>query len=238
MNSLIVNYTQHAELPVAVVTGGTSGIGLAIVHELAADHLVYAIGRDDKKIKDLENKTNIIPIKLDLIDKKEREKFFKNINKINVLVHSAANLEQISIENSDYDLWQKVFNINVFVPAEVTRLSLHKLREHLGRVIFINSGAGQRGIAGHTVYVASKFALRGIADSLRLEEAAAGIRVATIYPGPTKNINKKEYKDKKLKWRESEARDHAKAVRIIVDIGNNTQISEISVRPRIDYDVE
>lgn len=76
MNSLIVNYTQHAELPVAVVTGGTSGIGLAIVHELAADHLVYAIGRNDKKIKDLENKTNIIPIKLDLLDKKRKRKFF------------------------------------------------------------------------------------------------------------------------------------------------------------------
>lgn len=103
--SLIKNDTERAQLPVAVVTGGTSGIGLAIVHELAADHLVYAIGRDEKKIKDLENKENIIPIKLNLLDKKEREDFFWNLNKINVLVHSAANLEKFSIENSSYDLW-------------------------------------------------------------------------------------------------------------------------------------
>lgn len=238
MTSLIKNDTEHAQLPVAVVTGGTSGIGLAIVHELAADHLVYAIGRDEKKIKDLENKENIIPIKLNLLDKKEREDFFGTLNKINVLVHSAANLEKFSIENSSYDLWQKVFDINVFVPAEVTRLSLYKLREYLGQIIFINSGAGQRGIAGHTVYVASKFALRGLADSLRLEEATAGIRVATIYPGPTESNNKTEYSYTQVKWRESEAKDHAKAVRAIVNVGSNTQISEISVRTRIDYDAE
>lgn len=238
MTSLIKNDTERAQLPVAVVTGGTSGIGLAIVHELAADHLVYAIGRDEKKIKDLENKENIIPIKLNLLDKKEREDFFGNLNKINVLVHSAANLEKFSIENSSYDLWQKVFDINVFVPAEVTRLSLYKLREYLGQIIFINSGAGQRGIAGHTVYVASKFALRGLADSLRLEEAAAGIRVATIYPGPTESNNKTEYSYTQVKWRESESKDHAKAVRAIVNVGINTQISEIFVRPRIDYDAE
>lgn len=126
----------------------------------------------------------------------------------------------------------------MFVPAEVTRLSLYKLREYLGQIIFINSGAGQRGIAGHTVYVASKFALRGLADSLRLEEAAAGIRVATIYPGPTESNNKTEYSHTQVKWRESEAKDHAKAVRAIVNVGSNTQISEISVRPRIDYDAE
>lgn len=223
--------TQHR--PVAVVTGGTSGIGLAIVKELAKTHFVYATGRSAKALDTLNQLENIKGISLELTDHQAQQQFIDTLSQINVLVHSAAIADKLSVEEATPELWQKQFAVNVFAPAELTRLSLPLLRKAQGQVVFINSGSGTLALEGHAVYSASKFALHAIAHALRKEESANGVRVATVAPGPTDTpLNPRS--EQADPWSFSRPSSVAAAVRLIVDATEETQITEIVVRPRHD----
>lgn len=223
--------------PVAVVTGGTSGIGLAIVKTLSTTHDVYAIGRAKTALAELSLHDNIKGVALDLLDHAAQKTFINSLSSIDVLVHSAAISPRYSVEEATPDVWQKTFAINLFAPAELTRLALPKLRHAKGQVVFINSGSGTLALAGHTVYSASKFALNALAHALRNEESAQGVRVATVSPGPTDTpMNKKDRDNTSITdpLAFSNPVSVAKAVRLIVDTTEESQITDITVRPRFD----
>src|SRR5690606_36183265 len=77
------------------------------------------------------------------------------------------------------------FAVNVTAPAALTRLLTPQLTAAGATVVMINSGAGSHPIAHMPIYVATKYALNGLAASLRLDLGPAGVRVVTIAPGPT-----------------------------------------------------
>ena len=82
----------------------------------------------------------------------------------------------------------------------LTRLCLPAVRAARGTVVFLNSGAGQVAHPHWSAYAASKFGLRALADSLRAEEQAHGVRVTTVYPGRTatpmqQKVHQQEGKD-------------------------------------------
>lgn len=233
-----MSHSPH--LPVAIVTGGTSGIGLAIVHNLARDHHVYALGRNNAALDELRSLQNVEAVKIDLLDFNAQQRFIDSLPAINVLVHSAAISEQARVDNASPELWQKQFSINVFAPAELTRLALPALRATRGQVVFINSGSGTLALAGHTVYSATKFALNALAHGLRGEESDNGVRVATVSPGPTDTPMNRKSRERvgnvdaidPLEY--SHPDSVAAAVRLVVDATEETQITDINVRPRRD----
>lgn len=218
--------------PVAVVTGGTSGIGLAIARTLARDHQVYVIGRRPVA-SESEEHAHLIPVSLDIRDSGAVAGFVATLPRLNVLVHSAAVAQPYRVAEATPEVWQHHFAINVFAPAELTRLALPKLRDSRGQIVFINSGSGTRALAGHTVYSASKFALHALAEALRNEEREQGVRVATVYPGPTDTpMNRPQHGDDPLT--RSSPQSIASAVRLIVDTDEDSQVTEVVVRPRHD----
>ncbi|MFS2225945.1 SDR family oxidoreductase [Pantoea sp. B65] len=227
-------------LPVAIVTGGTSGIGLAIVNDLARDHYVYALGRNKEALIQLRLLQNVEAVEIDLLDFTAQQRFIDALPAIDVLVHSAAISERSRVDNASPELWQKQFSINLFAPAELTRLALPALRKKQGQVVFINSGSGTLALAGHTVYSASKFALNALAHGLRGEESANGVRVATVSPGPTDTpMNRKSRAQSgdfaaidPLQY--SHPASVAAAVRLVVSASEESQITDINVRPRHD----
>ncbi len=229
-----------SELPVAIVTGGNSGIGLATVKLLAVDHQVYAIGRNPQTLQALESLANVQPIALDITDFSGVATFAATLPRVDVLVHSAA----ISIQSTAFaatpELWQQHLNINVVAPAELTRQLLPALRAHQGKVVFINSGSGTLALAGHAVYSASKFALSALAHALRTEESEHGVRVATVAPGPTDTPLNQASRERAGNFAAIDPQDYlaaasvARAVRFIVDSPDDTQIADIVVRPRRD----
>lgn len=89
-----------SSLPVAVVTGGTSGIGLAVAQDLAKDHQVYALGRNKESLAQLSLRQNIEAVEIDLLDFAAQRAFITSLAKINVLVHAAAISEQTTVENA------------------------------------------------------------------------------------------------------------------------------------------
>ncbi|MEG3135950.1 SDR family oxidoreductase [Rouxiella sp. T17] len=234
-----------SSLPVAVVTGGTSGIGLAVAQDLAKDHQVYALGRNKESLAQLSLRQNIEAVEIDLLDFAAQRAFISSLAKINVLIHAAAISEQTTLENATPDVWQKQFSINLFAPAELTRLALPALREQHGQIVFINSGSGTLALPGHTVYSASKFALNALAHALRGEESKNGVRVATVSPGPTDTPMNRKSREKAGNLLQNSADEIdpleyskpesvANAVRLVVSASEETQITEVNVRPRHD----
>ncbi|KAF1050804.1 MAG: putative oxidoreductase [Stenotrophomonas maltophilia] len=225
--------------PVVIVTGGTSGIGLAIVEDLAPDRQVIALGRNPQSLDALARLPNVIARSIDLTDHDDLERLVEALPRIDAVVHSAAISDWYSVEQARPEHWREHFELNLFAPAELTRLALPKLRASRGQVVFINSGAGVRSVPGHTVYSASKFALRALADGLRADEAQHFVRVATVAPGPTDtpmNRKSREARGEALeieRYRFSDPRSVAAGVRLVLDASEESQITEVAVRPRL-----
>lgn len=216
--------------PLVIVTGGASGIGLAITENLARDRDVIALGRAPEKLVALLGRPHIHPIALELTDGAALARFAAPFTRLDGLVHSAAISVKASLETSVLPDWERSFATNVFAPAELTRLLLPALRAAQGTVVFISSGAAVKAVPGHMIYSASKFALRGVADALRLEEVANGIRVATVAPGPTITPMNRSTPEP---GRFSDPASHAAAVRLVLDTPGDSHVTEVIVRPRL-----
>ncbi|MET8234316.1 SDR family oxidoreductase [Micromonospora sp. NPDC005298] len=169
---------------VAVVTGATGGIGLAVVAQLsAAGYRVLALGRDTSRLSELAHAhPGVTPIYADLAEPARLNSIVPNLDRLDALIHCAGIADLAEVEETTTQLWQRILDVNVVASAEITRALLPALRAARGHVVFINAAYGMTGVPRWSAYVGSKAALRELADSLRAEEAAHGLRVTSIYP--------------------------------------------------------
>ena len=231
--------------PIAIVTGATGGMGREIVADLARTHHVYALGRDDTTLAELGALADVTPVNTDLVvdlldaaDDQSCLQTLIDLQRVDVVVHAAAIATKFSVEPATVAAWRHAMDINVHVPAELTRRLLPALREARGTAIFFNSGAGRGSYGYNIVYAATKHALYALADGLRKAESKAGVRVSTVAPGPTDTPmleglyaqDDKEYRAEHF----IEPGEVARAIRMIVDAGESTQITDVAVRPRIE----
>ena len=215
----------------AVVTGATGGMGVEIIKDLARDHRVYALGRRAGELPEAEN---IVPVSIDLLsllDGSALPDELASLERVDVLVHAAARADKRSVESARPEDWRAQMDLNVHVPAELTRLLLPALRAAEGLAVFINSGAGIHSYGDNVIYAATKHALYALADGLRLGEL--GIRVSTVAPGPTDTPMLQGLQDYNPEHVIAPV-EVAKAIRATVDAGPTTQLTEIRVRPRIE----
>jgi NADP-dependent 3-hydroxy acid dehydrogenase YdfG len=170
-----------------LVTGATGGIGAALVRAAGQrGYRVLAAGRDPARIASLcAEVPGAVPVRLDLREPADAARQLGELGSLDVLVHNAGIAEVASVEQTRFELWQETLTVNVIAAAELTRVLLPALRAAAGSVVFINATPGMRAVPRWSAFVASKAALRELADSLRAEEARHGIRVTTIYPGGT-----------------------------------------------------
>jgi len=168
--------------PTALITGASKGVGAATARALSATHDVLLGGRDAAALDRLAAELpGARPWKVEITDDAALAVACADIERLEVLVHSAGVGDIGTIADSTTRLWRTIFDINVVAVAELTRLLLPALRTARGHVVMINSGAGFTARPGWGAYAASKFALRALADSLRAEETA--LRVTSVHPG-------------------------------------------------------
>jgi NAD(P)-dependent dehydrogenase (short-subunit alcohol dehydrogenase family) len=176
---------------VAIVTGGGSGIGLAIAEKFVANNiLTIIIGRDEKKlIKAKETLGELcFPITADLSDltsiPKLVEKIVNQFGKIDILVNNAGiNLKKEFTEVNDEE-FQKILLTNVTAVFALSReVVKHMLEKENGSIINISSMASQYGIPKVIAYTASKSAVEGMTRAMAVELSPKGIRVNCIAPG-------------------------------------------------------
>ena len=225
--------------PVALVTGASSGIGRAIVAELAATHEIIGLGRD---IERLANCGASATLSADLSDAAvfaeggSVYELVSQLPRLDALVHSAAVGTPGWFADTDTAEWQRQLATNVIAPAALTRLALPLLRASKGTVVFIGSGVSIRPARQMSVYVATKHALKGMADSLRLEVEPDAIRVATILPGQVATPMQVELQDgiggEYTPDRYIRPATVASAVRFAVDAPPEVQITDLAIRPR------
>src|ERR1700744_3688877 len=164
---------------VILVTGASSGLGLATANTLAAEgHTVYGTSRDVKKIKGVSFK----PIQMDVTDDDSVNAAVSEIVKkegnIDVLVNNAGNgitgpLYAMPVESA-----KKQFDVNFFGVVRVSSAVLPGMIERKsGMVINIGSLAGLFGLPYQGLYSASKFAIEGYSESLRMELQYTGVKV-------------------------------------------------------------
>ena len=222
--------------PTIVITGATSGIGLATARAFSASHQLVLIGRNAAALESLSAEfPEAVVLAADLTRSADLEAIAGKVQQADVLVHSAGVLHMGTVEDSPAEAWSQSFEVNVVAPANLTRVLLPALRAAGGHVVMVNSGLGHRTIAGSGPYSASKHALRSLADALRQEEAPHGVRVTSIHPGRVSTPMQQQLHA----W---EGRDYdaeqwvkpeqvAQAIFEVVSLGRNAVIDTLNINP-------
>jgi NAD(P)-dependent dehydrogenase (short-subunit alcohol dehydrogenase family) len=173
---------------VALVTGASSGIGEATAERLHADGLVvYAGARRVERMSRLEA-AGIHPLPLDVTDDASASAAVTRIldeqGRIDVVVNNAGYGSYGAVEDVPLDEARRQFEVNVFGLARVTRLVLPAMRERRsGMIVNVSSMGGKITTPLGAWYHASKFAVEGLSDALRVEVGGFGIHVVVIEPG-------------------------------------------------------
>lgn len=168
-------------MPTALITGASGGIGAAIAEALAPTHTVLLGGRPSPRLDAVAQRLGATTWPLDLTDLDEIEAAAEVLTELDVLVHNAGVAYPGRVAESAPEQWRATFDVNVTGPVALTLALLPALRAARGQVVFINSGSGLNVSPGLASYSASKFALRAFADSLRADEPL--LRVTSIHPG-------------------------------------------------------
>jgi NAD(P)-dependent dehydrogenase (short-subunit alcohol dehydrogenase family) len=173
---------------VAIVTGGSSGIGEATARQLhAAGYVVYAAARRADRMSALVA-AGVRALAMDLTVEESMtsgiERVLAEAGRVDVLVNNAGYGSYGSLEEVPLSEARHQFEVNVFGSARLTQLVLPGMRaQRYGRIINISSIGGKiYGPLGDW-YHATKFALEGLSDSLRVELQPFGIDVVVIEPG-------------------------------------------------------
>jgi len=176
---------------VVLITGASSGIGKETARLLSQrGYKVYGAARRTDKMKELEQ-FGVKLLEMDVTDDDSMTagitSIIKNEGRIDVLVNNAGYgsygaLEDVPISEAKYQ-----FEVNIFGLARLTQLVLPYMRQqHSGRIINISSIGGRIGEPHGAWYHATKFAVEGLSDSLRMELKEFGIDVVVIQPGAIK----------------------------------------------------
>lgn len=177
---------------VILITGASSGMGKVFARELAKEgHIVYGAARRADMLSDL-NQYGVKTLPLDVTNDESMQHCVSEIlqkeGRIDVLVNNAGYGSYGTIEEVPMEEAKRQLDVNVFGLARMTQLVLPGMRKQKsGRIINISSIGGKIATPFGAWYHASKFAVEGMSDALRLEVAPFGIDVVLIEPGGVKS---------------------------------------------------
>ncbi len=171
-----------------LVTGGSRGIGAALVEQArAAGHEVVFTGRDRERIREVTERTGAHGLQADVADPADNARTVaaseERMGGIDVLVNNAGYAYRALIGEVDLDAMRRMFDVNVFGLVDLTNRVVPGMKERgEGDIFNIASTSGLRGGPGGTCYGASKWAVRGISQSWQAELRPHGIRVISLCP--------------------------------------------------------
>ena len=175
---------------VAIVTGGTRGIGSAIAVGLkdAGYNVAASYAGNDEAAKEFTSQTGIPTYKFDVSDfnacQESVAQITSDLGPIDVLVNNAGITRDGTMHRMDQEQWQKVIDTNLGSCFNMCRATIDSMRERkFGRIVNIGSINGQAGQYGQVNYAAAKSGIHGFTKALAQEGAGVGITVNAIAPG-------------------------------------------------------
>lgn len=175
---------------VVVVTGGTDGIGKALVDLLLAQGArVATCGRNHDKLYQLQSShpsahlhTTVADVSSENDCRRLIETTVKFFGGIDVLINNAGISMRALMTDVDIDVIRRVMETNFFGTVYCTKYALPYIIEKKGSIVGISSFAGYRGLPGRSAYSASKFAVNGWLEALRTELYHTGVNVMWVSP--------------------------------------------------------
>ena len=180
---------SSSKLKSVLITGCSSGIGLCLAHGLRSEgYRVFASARnsdDVDKLKALGFESLLLDLSSSGSINDAIAELYQKTDKLYALINNGAYGQAGALEDISRDALEKQFQANVFGWHELTNLVLPKMRkENIGRVIYISSVLGFVAMPFRGPYIASKFAIEGLVNTLRLELSDTNIKFSLIQPGP------------------------------------------------------
>lgn len=187
--------SQYFQDKVVAITGGSDGIGKALIELLLPmGAKVATCARNQDKLYDLQLRHSTSPLHCVVADvsnyndcKMFIDSTIKQFGGIDILINNAGISMRSLLKDADLEVFRKLMDINYFGTVYCTKLALASITERKGTIVGISSIAGYRGLPGRSGYSASKFALNGWLEAIRTELLDDGVNVMWVCPGFTRS---------------------------------------------------
>ena len=169
-----------------IVTGGSRGIGEAIVRSYAerGDKVFFLYEKEHEKAKAVEKQTGATPICCDVADGEQVKKAFQTVGAADILICNAGICHTGLLQDVPEETWDRLFAVNVKGIYHCIRQAIPGfLEKHAGSIVTVSSMWGQVGAAREAAYSATKGAVIALSKALAQELGPSGIRVNCVAPG-------------------------------------------------------
>ena len=178
---------------IVAVTGGTDGIGKALVNALIEKGAkVATCGRGQDKLYNLQVEnpgkplhTVVADVSIEADCKRFIESTVQTFGTIDILINNAGISMRALVKDTDLATLKKVMDVNFWGTVYCTRFALNEIIKNKGTIVGVSSIAGYRGLPGRSGYSASKHAVNGWLEALRTELLDTGVNVMWVCPGFT-----------------------------------------------------
>lgn len=181
---------------IVVITGASSGIGKALAGELARKGANLVLGARQyvtlcEITQELEKQHTIraIAVQCDVTREEDCEQLIKQavltFGRIDVLINNAGISMRALFQDVDLKVLRSLMDVNFWGAVYCTKYAMPEILKAKGSIVGVSSIAGYKGLPGRTGYSASKFAMNGFLDALRVENLKTGVHVMTACPGFT-----------------------------------------------------
>jgi short-subunit dehydrogenase len=232
----------------ALITGSSSGIGRAIAIALAAKGpRLCLVGRNRDRLSEAEATARhagaheVLTLSADLTNESDLERVTAStanrFGDIDILIHCAGEYARAPLEAAAIEALDALYAANLRAPYRLTQCFLPALRRRKGDILFINSTQGLAASATIGQFAATQHALRAVADSLRDEINAGGVRVTTLHVGTTATprqerifaTSNRHYAPERL----MQPDDVAAAALAVLALPRTAEITNLTIRPAL-----
>jgi 3-oxoacyl-[acyl-carrier protein] reductase len=233
---------KNSENKVALITGGTKGIGFGIAEALLGQGIDVAItGRNKskaieaaEKLKKISTNAQVLGLKGDVTNfnsiQKAVDDTIKQFGKLDIVIANAGLGHFASIEDITIEQWQDTIDTNLTGAFYTIKASVDALKASKGYFITISSLAGTNFFANGSAYNASKFGLTGFTQAVMLDLRKHDIKVSTIMPGSVATYFNGNIPKPSDAWK-IQSEDIGELVVDLINMNPRTLPSKIEVRP-------
>ena len=235
--------------PLIVITGASSGFGAEIAkifNEAGFPELL--LSRRTQKIKELPlDFSNVLVEEVDVTDKEQFEtavnKAVAKFGPVDLLVNNAGLMLLGNVQNQDPKEWQTMLDTNVMGVLNGMQIVLNEMIERQGgTIINMSSLAGKKTFTNHAAYVASKYGVHGLTETVREEVSGKNVRVAVVAPGAAEtelltHVTDEGALESYQEWKNAmggavlDPKHVAEVVKFIYDMPQDVTIREIDIAP-------
>lgn len=234
---------KNLKSKVAIITGGTKGIGFGVAEALMREGVNVAITSRTKEAAEeaakqlndkVENGGEALGLEADVRDfdsqNKAVEAVVKKFGKIDVVIANAGLGHFASVEDLTVEQWKEMIDTNLSGAFYTLKTTLEQLKANKGYYITISSLAGTNFFKGGSAYNASKFGVTGFTQAAMLDLRDYGIKATTIMPGSVSTYFNGNEPNQKDAWK-IQKEDMGKLVVDLLNMHPRTLPSKIEVRP-------